>query len=148
MTIRLAENIEYKKINKIVPELFKEAITTNIQISDAELRQLSVNLVEKGAKYLVWMDTKNNLIKGFLLFEIKFDYLSQTNYGFIYELFILEPFRRQGGASKLMNHIQQFLLEKGIETIKLNVFSNNEAFQFYKSLGFVEEQITMSLRIK
>ena len=87
-------------------------------------------------------------IKGFILFDTKFDYLTQQTYGFIYELYVFEEYRGMHIAKKLMNFIQKYAEDQGLQTLKLNVFSSNTVQRFYTALGYQVEQMTMGLSLE
>jgi ribosomal protein S18 acetylase RimI-like enzyme len=53
-------------------------------------------------------------------------------------LVVAQEFRRQGVGSALMEHIQHWSEERGIEQIQLNVWDfNKAAHEFYKNLGYL-----------
>jgi ribosomal protein S18 acetylase RimI-like enzyme len=54
---------------------------------------------------------------------------------FIYEIETLEPFRRRGVGSALMNQILEMSRTEKIEAFVFTNHSNTVAVQFYKSLG-------------
>lgn len=146
MSIKLATNKDLKVIHNAVPYLFKEAMNCQIAVSDDALKALSKELVSKGARYFVWKEGES--IKGFILFDTKLDYLTQQAYGFIYELYVFEEYRGMHIAKKLMNFIQKYAQEQGLQTLKLNVFTSNTVQRFYTALGYQVEQMTMSLSLE
>lgn len=146
MTIKFATNKDMEVIYSAVPRLFKEAMSCRIAVSDDVLKALSKELVSQGAQYFVWKD--DELIKGFILYDTKFNDLTQQEYGFIYELYVFKPYRNMGGARKLMQFIQAHVHNKGLRTLKLNVFTSNTAQHFYAALGYQPEQTTMTLTLE
>lgn len=146
MFIKLATNKDLKVIYNAVPYLFKEAMNCQIDVSDDALKALSKELVSKGARYFVWKEGES--IKGFILFDTKFDYLTQQAYGFIYELYVFEEYRGMHIAKELINFIQKYAQDQGLLTLKLNVFTSNTVQRFYTALGYQVEQMTMSLSLK
>ena len=134
MTIRCAKDNELKLINKVIPKLFKEAMMVNFDLSDASLRDMSNQLLLQGAKYYVLIE--ENICKGFVLIDKKTDYLEQQDYGFIYELYVFEGYRRQGVTKS--QHIGE---------VRLNVNVQNKARLLYEKVGFQERNITMSMKV-
>ena len=51
-------------------------------------------------------------------------------------------------AKKLMNFIQKYAEDQGLQTLKLNVFSSNTVQRFYTALGYQVEQMTMGLSLE
>lgn len=68
--------------------------------------------------------------------------------GFIYDIEVLEQFRGQGyGRATMLAGIER-ARELGAETVGLHVFGHNApARALYRSLGFVETNVSMSLEL-
>lgn len=145
MTIRCAKDNELKLINKVIPKLFKEAMMVNFDLSDASLRDMSNQLLLQGAKYYVLIE--ENICKGFVLIDKKTDYLEQQDYGFIYELYVFEGYRRQGVAKKLIYFVNDLFKRQHIGEVRLNVNVQNKAKLLYEKVGFQERNITMSMKV-
>jgi ribosomal protein S18 acetylase RimI-like enzyme len=65
--------------------------------------------------------------------------------GFVYDLLILEPFRRRGYAEQAMVLLERIAREKGARKLLLQVFGDNEgARKLYSKLGYAERAIAMS----
>lgn len=71
---------------------------------------------------------KNDIPVGTARYEVIHDY------GHIGRLCILKDYRKQGLASKLINHIEKELKNKNIK--KINIASQVKALDFYIKLGY------------
>src|SRR3972149_3780449 len=65
--------------------------------------------------------------------------------GFIYDLFVDEPFRRQGIAGEAMRLLEKEALRLGVNSLALHVFGYNLAARaLYQKLGYEITNINMS----
>ena len=64
---------------------------------------------------------------------------------YIFNLYTLKEYRRQGIARKIMETILEWIKEEGIPIVSLHVTDDGE--KLYKSLGFTSEN-TMRLKMK
>ena len=65
--------------------------------------------------------------------------------GFIYDLFVAEPFRRQGIAVEAMRLLEKEALSFGVGSLALHVFGYNVAARgLYQKLGYEITNINMS----
>jgi len=69
--------------------------------------------------------------------------------GFVYDLLILEPYRRRGFAEQAMGLLEEVARGKGAEKISLHVFGDNAgARTLYTKLGYSETNVIMSKPLK
>ncbi len=65
--------------------------------------------------------------------------------GFIYDLFVAEPFRRRGIAAEAMRLLEHEALSLGVSSLALHVFGYNLAARaLYQKLGYETTNINMS----
>ncbi|OGT28604.1 MAG: hypothetical protein A2Z17_03720 [Gammaproteobacteria bacterium RBG_16_66_13] len=65
--------------------------------------------------------------------------------GFIYDLFVAEPFRRRGIGKQAMSLMEKEALRLGLDGLALHVFGHNAAARsFYEQLGYTITNINMS----
>ncbi|PHK49975.1 GNAT family N-acetyltransferase [Staphylococcus edaphicus] len=145
MTIRQANDDELTVISNEIPKLFKEAITANFDLADASLHNMSNQLREQGAKYYVLIE--DDILKGFVLIDKRTDHIVQRDYGFIYELYVFENYRRQGLAEKLIHFVNEEFKKQGIYEVRLNVDAQNKAQYLYEKMGFHNLNITKSINL-
>ncbi len=73
------------------------------------------------------------------------DYESATPSGFIYDLFIFEPFRRKGFATQAMLALEDKARELGLTVLYLHVFAHNPAARsLYDKLGYGVKSTNMA----
>ena len=69
----------------------------------------------------------------------------QPQGAFVYDLEILEPFRRKGYAESAMRLVEEIARGKGAQRISLHVFGDNRgARSLYAKLGYTETNVAMS----
>ncbi len=74
---------------------------------------------------------------------------SPAGYGFIYDIFVEERFRRSGVASILLKAAEDFCILRGLEAVKLEVAVNNPiAMKMYEKTGFTPERHFLGKRIE
>lgn len=89
---------------------------------------------------------ENGEIAGIALATIK-DRTVRSIY--IDAIFVLEPFRRRGIATRLFRQIQDTASEIGAERMDLMVWAfNAPALAFYKSLGMKEQRIVLEKQVQ
>ncbi|PTI27436.1 GNAT family N-acetyltransferase [Staphylococcus xylosus] len=145
MAIRKANSKELEEINRRVPDVFKSSITVDFDLSEASMRAMSKQLLQEGASYFIY--SEDEVIQGFVLVDKKVDALEQKEYGFIYELYVLEAYRNQGIAEALIHFVNDYYKRHNVSEVRLNVYAGNCAKNLYEKLGFRERTITMSIDI-
>lgn len=145
MAIRKANSKELEEINRMVPDVFKSSITVDFDLSEASMRVMSKQLLQEGASYFIY--SEDEVIQGFVLVDKKVDALEQKEYGFIYELYVLEAYRNQGIAEALIHFVNDYYKRHNVSEVRLNVYASNCAKNLYEKLGFRERNITMSIDI-
>lgn len=74
------------------------------------------------------------------------DYADRDKIGIVYDVFVLEPYRRQGVAEELFGEALRWFRKKKTKNIELNVDARNEAaIKFWRQLGFFEYKLRMRL---
>ncbi|MGW7808273.1 GNAT family N-acetyltransferase [Staphylococcus xylosus] len=145
MAIRKANNQELDEINRMVPDVFKSSVTVDFDLSEVSMRAMSKQLLEEGASYFIY--SEDEVIQGFVLVDKKVDALEQKEYGFIYELYVLEAYRNQGIAKALIHFVNDYYKRHNVSEVRLNVYAGNGVKYLYEKLGFRERTITMSIDI-
>ena len=73
----------------------------------------------------------------------------RSKYAVLYEFMILEEYRRQGYGTQALLALEEQLREMGLRAIVLHVFGHNApARALYKTVGYVERNITMAKQIE
>lgn len=86
---------------------------------------------------------------GILWFGENRNLLTGVNEAWVYNVSVVEAFRRHGVGRQLMERAEQFAVEAGYPTLGLMVATHNEAARrLYARLGFEERNIIMRRRLK
>ncbi|MGN0459006.1 MAG: GNAT family N-acetyltransferase [Eubacterium sp.] len=110
-------------------------------ISKKEYKALLKNQNKINIAYVV-----ENEIVGICLATIK-DKMVKSIY--IDDLFVIEPFRQQGIATKLYKQVESIAKDIGAKRIDLTVWQfNKTAMNFYKSLGMETQRIILETRLE
>jgi len=74
--------------------------------------------------------------------------LSPVPFGFVYDIWVAPPVRRQGVASRLLERASDWCRARGYRKLKLEVAATNGgARALYASNGFAEERIFMGMEL-
>ena len=99
---------------------------------------------EKKHKEIGYLYQANNKFVAFINFSIRYEYVNGTNTSpvlFIEALYVLEEYRKQGIARKLINHAENYAKENGIKQIASDCLIDNTISElFHKSCGFKETE--------
>lgn len=119
----------------------------------AKWRKMSIRVIEpvlkdRANKIFVAEDDSGGFAGYIVIGETK-NMFSPAGYGFIYDLFVEEPFRRKGIASELLRTAERFCISRGLRAIKLEVADNNAiAMRLYEKSGFRPERHFLGKRIE
>ena len=100
------------------------------------------------ANKITFIAKDNNLYIGFIKAEIRIapEIFGGGKHGYISEIYIDEKYRGDGTALVLIEKVMNWIKEKNISSIRLNVNSQNiRAIKFYEKLGFFEVNKTLRL---
>lgn len=142
MVIRKATQSDLAMIDRMIPKVFKESMDTKINLTDETMQSMSRALVHQGAVYYIFVE--DGKVKGFILIDFKKDDIAQHDYGFIYELYVIDIYRNQRIGESLLNFVEKIFQDHDMSEIRLNVYANNFVKLLYQKLGYQERNITMS----
>lgn len=134
MTIRLASNYEAQAILNYHMNVMKEATMGYVKPSREKVYQLMTPFINSGGYYLI--REKNNIIQGWVGIGNTIDPNTDEKVGFINEMYVLPPYRKQGIAEKLCKAAFKQLKAEGYNKVQLNVYNGNHAKHLYQKLGF------------
>lgn len=143
MKIRKPNDIELKTVLSLSPQAIFDGTLGEVKPTNEKVEQLVQPLLAKGSYYLI--ATENDRIMGWILIGGSKDQFSDKNYGFIYELFVVEEFRGKGISKQLMNTAIEHLKQAGYPEVRLSAFVENPAIHLYEKMGFSKRTVTMSL---
>lgn len=145
MEIRKPNESEYSKIFSLSSQALFDGTLGEAKISEEKVKQIIESLVQKGSYYFIATESDN--LMGWILIGTSKDQFTEKDYGFIYELFVLEEFRGNGISKRLIETGIEHLRQKGYSEVRLNVYAENRAIKLYEKLGFKNRTITMSMPI-
>ncbi|MGG1220723.1 GNAT family N-acetyltransferase [Priestia endophytica] len=126
-------------------DALREGSVHTFKPSQEQAEQLIRTTLGHGGYYLSLKEDDN--LRGWVLIGSSKDYFSQESIGFIYELYVLPAYRGKGLSRILMKAAIDKLFNKGHGEIRLNVKANNFAKELYKEFGFIDRQISISLKV-
>ncbi len=116
-------------------------------------RKTSLQVIEPvlkdRANKIYVVEDENGDFAGYTVVGETKNIFSPAGYGFIYDIFVEEQFRRSGVASMLLKAAEDFCIMRGLEAIKLEVAVNNPiAMKMYEKTGFTPERHFLGKRIE
>lgn len=142
MIIRIIEEKDAKVCDELLTKLIRDESKYDKLISkDFEVQDYFKNVIKDSNNILLGYIIDNQII-GYTYLK----YLANDNKkGYLIDgLYILENYRGQGYAKKLLKYALNLLENKSLDFIDINVLGTNEkARNLYKLLGFKDFKITM-----
>lgn len=114
--------------------------------TEEKVKDLIGSLLKKGCYYLI--ASENEKLLGWVLIGASKDPFTDTMYGFIYELYVMQDFRGRGISKLLLKNAINNLKNEGYSEVRLSVFADNSVIELYRQMGFSERYITMSLQLQ
>lgn len=94
-------------------------------------------------------ENENGDFAGYVVVGETKNMFSPSGYGFIYDIFVEEQFRRKGIASMLLKSAEDYCITKGLDIVKLEVAANNPvALKLYERTGFTPERHFLGKKIE
>ncbi|WP_419881633.1 N-acetyltransferase family protein [Peribacillus sp. B-H-3] len=143
MEIRKPSENELEEIMRLSPQAMFEGTLGSVMPNDEKIKQLVQPLLQKGCYYLI--ASEEDQLMGWVLLGQSKDSFTDEAIGFIYELYVKQEFRGKGISKQLMSSGIDSLKKERNREIRLNVFSENQAIELYKKMGFSIRNLTMSL---
>lgn len=137
-------------IERMIPEYAQEHIRAgSLAEKDAleQAREQVNGLLPAGVstkdQYLYSIEDDAGTVVGILWFAR--EDRGSGPYAFVYDIMILDQFRRRGYASQAFHLLEEKVRGLGLPTISLHVFGHNSAArELYRKLGYDETHIVMS----
>lgn len=89
-----------------------------------------------------FLDFEQNLAVGFAQCQLRYDYVEGTDtspVGYLEGVFIIENYRKQGVATRLLKRCEQWVCENGcVEFASDCEISNQDSYAFHLKFGFEE----------
>ena len=121
-----------------------EKATTKKEAWMAFFRKIAKTLTEgRGRKIFVAWDDENDFM-GYVVTGSMGEGASTIPVGMVFDISVLEPFRRRGVAKLLIKTAEDYCRQQGMWRIKLEVAANNpNAIDLYAKAGFEAERTLM-----
>ncbi|MEC1524657.1 GNAT family N-acetyltransferase [Neobacillus niacini] len=142
MTIRKATYEETQSILNYHLQVLKEATMGYVKPSREKAMEMMTPFLNGGGYYLVRV--KHNVIQGWVGLGQIIDQNTDETVGFINEMYVLPPYRKQGAAEKLCKAAFIQLRAEGLRKVQLNVYAGNQAKRLYEKLGFTDVSTLMT----
>jgi len=136
-----------KFMHQISPNGFGQALEPPLDI-EKERESFASALDDKETVVLV-VEQLGKVV-GFVMGVVEkySDDLLSAPYVTVQYLYVDEKFRRAGIAKALMQDVEKWATDKGLYTLELKVWSNNEpAKALFQSLGYLSLEVRMAKRI-
>jgi len=146
MTIRKAEHRDLNAILSLSPQAIYDGTLGEVMPSNEKVESLVQPLLDKGAFYFI-AEEKNEIL-GWVLVRTTKDQFTEKPIGFIYELYIRQPYRGKGHSKRLMNAAIEHFQQKGHAEVRLSAKAENPAVRMYENMGFTTRTVSMSMNLK
>ncbi|MBR2273510.1 MAG: GNAT family N-acetyltransferase [Alphaproteobacteria bacterium] len=146
--IEIAKTEDAESIAKVayqVAQLHDEALPEYFRPVPKEEQLRSIQNMLKDEKIVVFKAIYDGKICGFLFLEIAENMNAEySKFGFILNLGVDEAFRKLGIGQALMKRAEEYLKQRKIEALCLEVFDfNNNAVVFFEKIGFKATNLYM-----
>lgn len=125
-----------------VPE--EEKAKSDKKVWQSFFRKIAKTLTEaRGRKIFIAYDDRHRFM-GYVVTGSMGEGFSAIPVGMIFDISVLEPFRRRGIAKLLIRTAEEYCRQQGMWRIKLEVAANNPIAQsLYRKVGFTDERTLM-----
>lgn len=121
-----------------------EKMTTKKEVWQSYFGKIAKALMKtRDRKVFIAYDDRNDFM-GYVVTGGMGEGFSAISVGMIFDIHVLEPFRRRGVAKLLIKTAEDYCRQNGMWRIKLEVATNNpNAQDLYRKVGFSEERMLM-----
>jgi ribosomal protein S18 acetylase RimI-like enzyme len=146
LSFKVASEKEIKEIYELAGKNRKEATDHD---SD-DNKQKMIEVYEHSAKYNAYFVCLmyDNTLLGWVQIDKAFDFLTGNEIGWINDLYVKKPYRREGYSKLLMEKALKEFRKNGYSDVRLNVYSHNEkAIKLYEKMGFKDVSKFMKISL-
>lgn len=145
MKILHASQADLNQVSQYIELALKEGSLGKYTVGNEKTNNMMGKVLDNNGKLLVAKELDQ--ITGWVLFGSQKDSITDKYLGFIYEIYILEDYRKKGYAKKLLEECTKDIKNQGLHEVSLVVYSGNKAIELYKQLGFTEYKIVMNKKL-
>lgn len=136
---RAATLSDISAITLLKLKMFKEVGMEHVLRDDfiQEVERTYIELYGKGKAQHFVIEDNGKIIAcagAFIKEDIPYCFYKENQYGFIGDVYVEQPFRKQGYARKLTTEVLDWFSEQEIKTIRL--LASDNARKLYESIGF------------
>ena len=150
ITVQSMTEDEFSQFEPLVIEDLAQSNAKNIGLSIEDARESSTKQVQ--ALLPQGISTTSNLFYTVISTETSetVGYLwcgidEAKKRGFLFQIFVLEPYRGKGFGNKMLEFVDKDMREKGMTRIALNVFAHNTvAIELYNKQGYKTTNMSMN----
>lgn len=146
MNIRKANRGDLNAIVSLSPQAIYDGTLGEVMPSKKKVESLVKSLMDKGGFYFI-AEEKNEIL-GWVLVGTTKDQFTEEPIGFIYELYIRQPYRGKGHSKRLMNAAIEHFQAEGHKEVRLSAKVENPAMRMYENMGFATRTVSMSLNLE
>lgn len=146
MNIRKAAHSDSNAILSLSPQAIFDGTLGEVMASSEKVESLIQHLLDKGGFYFI-AEEKDEIL-GWVLVGTTKDQFTEKQIGFIYELYIRQPYRGKGHSKRLMNAAIEHFQKEGYAEVRLSAKAENPAVRMYENMGFTTRSVTMNLNLK
>lgn len=134
MIIRRANEYEISHLYQWSLSLTEELSAGYMKSNDHMTYEMVSKVLSNGGYYLIAQH--NWEVMGWILLGYDQNFYQNKPVGFLYELYVFPPYRKNGVGKILMKEAMVQLKKAGMKSVQLNVFAGNSAKRLYEKLGF------------
>jgi ribosomal protein S18 acetylase RimI-like enzyme len=151
ITIRAADLADRAELEDCMAELqaFEKTIESN-RADPQSIRGLYIDGLladcERTSGALIVADLNKRIVGFVCIFcRVKSDTTEQgREHAYLSDLIVLEPYRRQGIGSQLMQAAETYAISRGATRIRVGVLAGNSgALRLYRNMGYRESEIVL-----
>lgn len=146
MNIRKADHSDLNAILSLSPQAIYDGTLGEVMPSNEKVESLVQPILDKGGFYFI-AEEKGEIL-GWVLAGTTKDQFTEEPIGFIYELYIRQPYRGKGHSKRLMNAAIEHFRKEQYAEVRLSAKVENSAVRIYENMGFTTRTVSMSLNLK
>jgi len=152
MEIRIATVKDIDQIALLFVEQFdiQAVLTPYLMQSGTQDRKFIKNTITHGDSQIFVAEEEGEIIGFVSVFDRKtsdFNFMVQHKYAYLMDIIITKEHQGRGIATRLMNEVKRWALNRKLDHIELSVAANNSAVDFYIKSGYEETGKTMIYRL-
>ena len=140
MIVRVLDEALASKCDELLTKLIADERQYDKEVEEGIVVKDYFKNVITNKNNIILCYIEDDIVKGYAYFRASYNYNEK---GYIIDgLYVLDEYRNQGIATKLIKHGMDIIKQNGATFVDINALAANEiALKLYKSLGFKEFKI-------